>query len=103
MLQAHSVLRALPRRNLERAILASALLLVGTGAWAADGDKKKTVSSPENSGPVRLLTTIPVPVAGTNATAGMYAFDISFVDQSNQTYYLADRSNAAAQVADAKT
>jgi hypothetical protein len=25
----------------------------------------------------------------------MYAFDISFVDQSNQTYYLADRSNAA--------
>jgi hypothetical protein len=102
MLQAHSALRALPRRNLGRAIFASALLLVGTGAWA-DGDKKKTVSSPENKGPVRLLTTIPVPVAGTNTTGGMYGFDISFVDQSNQTYYLADRSNAAVDVVNAKT
>src|SRR5271169_1389232 len=70
------------------------LLLVGTGASAA---------SPEDSGPVRLLFTIPVPVAGTNTTAGMYAFDISFVDQSNQTYYLADRSNAAVDVVNAKT
>jgi hypothetical protein len=39
----------------------------------------------------------------TNATGGMYAFDISFVDQSNQTYYLADRSNAAVDVVNAKT
>ena len=49
-------------------------LLVGTGAWA----------QAENNGPVRLLSTIPVPVAATNTTGGMYAFDISFVDQSNQ-------------------
>ncbi|PYM91543.1 MAG: hypothetical protein DME04_18205, partial [Candidatus Rokuibacteriota bacterium] len=33
----------------------------------------------------------------------MYSFDISFVDQSTQTYYLADRSNAAVDVIDAST
>jgi hypothetical protein len=32
----------------------------------------------------------------------MYAFDISFVDQTTQTYYLGDRSNAAVDVVDAK-
>ena len=32
-----------------------------------------------------------------------FCFDISFVDQTNQTYYLADRSNAAVDVVDAKT
>ena len=74
--------------------VALALLLVGTGAWAA---------SPEKKGPVRLLFTIPVPVAPTNTTGGMYAFDISFVDQTNQTYYLGDRSNAAIDVVDAST
>jgi hypothetical protein len=31
----------------------------------------------------------------------MYSFDISYVDTTNQTYYLADRSNKAAQVVDA--
>ena len=68
-------------------------LAAGTGAWA----------QAENNGPVRLLSTIPVPVAATNMTGGMYAFDISFVDQSNNHYYLADRSNAAVDVANAKT
>jgi hypothetical protein len=68
-------------------------LAAGTGAWA----------QAENNGPVRLLSTIPVPVATTNTTGGMYAFDISFVDQSNQRYYLADRSNAAVDVVNAKT
>jgi len=71
-----------------------ALLLVGTGAWAA---------SPEKKGPVIQMFTIPVPVAPTNTTDGMYAFDISFVDQTNQTYYLGDRSNAAVDVVNAKT
>jgi len=33
----------------------------------------------------------------------MYSFDISFVDQKTETYYLADRSNAAVDVVDAKT
>jgi len=71
-----------------------ALLMGGPAAWAA---------SPETSGPVKLLFTIPVPVAPTNTTGGMYGFDISFVDQSNQTYYLGDRSNAAVTVVNAKT
>jgi hypothetical protein len=68
-------------------------MLAGQGAWA----------QAENNGPVRLLAsaTIPVPVAPTNTTGGMYGFDISFVDQSNQTYYLGDRSNAAVDVVDA--
>jgi hypothetical protein len=103
VLKKQSISHALIRKYCGTALVAAAaLLLAGPGAWAASS-KKKAPSSPENSGPVRLLTTIPVPVAATNATAGMYAFDISFVDQSNQTYYLADRSNAAADVVDAKT
>src|SRR5206468_8017139 len=32
-----------------------------------------------------------------------YVFDISFVDQTTQTYYLADRSNAVVDVVNAKT
>src|SRR5207244_2903985 len=47
---------------------------------------------------------IPVPASESNNTAGaLYSFDISWVDQSTQTYYLADRSNAVVDVADAKT
>ena len=33
----------------------------------------------------------------------MFVFDISFVDQKTQTYYLADRSNAVVDVVDAET
>jgi len=76
------------------AAVASALLLLGTAAWAA---------SPEISGPVSLQFTIPVPAAPTNVTGGMYAFDISWVDQTTQTYYLGDRSNAAVDVVNAAT
>jgi hypothetical protein len=81
----------------QTAAVASVLLPLAGGAWAASG------ASAENQGPVRLLFTIPVPPTATNATNGMYAFDISFVDQTNQTYYLADRSNAAVDVVDAAT
>ena len=53
---------------------------------------------------LRLLTLVPVPVSNLNTTAGaMYSFDISYVDQSTQTYYLADRSNKAVDVVDART
>jgi hypothetical protein len=72
------------------ALLLVPLLLFGTGSVRAEG-------------PVRLLTTIPVPVSAANTTGGLYSFDISFVDQSTQTYYLADRSNAVVDVVDAKT
>jgi hypothetical protein len=53
---------------------------------------------------IRLLTLAPVPKTAANNTAGaMYSFDISFVDQETQTYYLADRSNVVVDVVDAKT
>jgi hypothetical protein len=47
--------------------------------------------------PVKLLATIPVPGA-----VQMKAFDISWIDPDTQLYYLADRSNAAVDVVDAK-
>jgi len=67
------------------------ILLFGTGSVRAEG-------------PVKLLKTIPVPGTAANTTNGnLYSYDISFVDQSTQTYYLADRSNAVVDVVDAKT
>ena len=53
---------------------------------------------------LRLLTLAPIPpTAGNNTAGGMYSFDISFVDESTQTYYLGDRSNKVVDVVDAKT
>ena len=53
---------------------------------------------------LRLLTLAPIPPTAANNTAGgMYSFDISFVDESTQTYYLGDRSNKVVDVVDAKT
>ncbi len=74
--------------------VAPALLLAASGAWAA---------TPASQGAVSQMFTIPVPVAPSNKTGGMYGFDISFVDQTTQTYYLGDRSNAAVDVVNAKT
>jgi len=75
-------------------ILAAAML--STGAISMEREAK--------DGAVRLLTTVPIPGTKTNTTAGkMYVFDISFVDQTTQTYYLADRSNAVVDVVDART
>jgi hypothetical protein len=76
------------------AVASPVLLLASAGAWAA---------APETNGPVNLQFTIPVPVASTNATGGMYGFDISWVDQTMHTYYLGDRSNAAVDVVNATT
>jgi hypothetical protein len=57
-----------------------------------------------HGGAIRLLKTVPIPGTAANATNGnLYSFDISFVDQSTQTYYLADRSNAVVDVVDAQT
>jgi len=79
------------------AAVALALLLVGNAAWADNEGR-------DDRGAVRLLKTIPVPVTAGNNTAGaLYSFDISFVDQSTQTYYLADRSNKVVDVVDART
>ena len=75
------------------------LLLLGPGSGhAADRDHG------QREGPVRLLKTIPVPGTDANTTNGkLYSFDISFIDPSTQTYYLADRSNVAVDVVDAQT
>lgn len=77
------------------AVAAPALLVASTGAWAAAGAPAEQ--------PVHLLFTIPVPVAPTNTTGGMYGFDISFVDQKSQQYFLGDRSNATVDEVDAAT
>jgi len=74
-------------------------LLLGTVSSRADDRDDGRVK-----GPVQLLKTIPVPVSAANGTAGaLYSFDISFVDPATQTYYLADRSNKAVDVVNAKT
>jgi hypothetical protein len=73
--------------------LAVAPLLVAGSAGAADGGKKVEPA-------LRLLSSVPIPVSAMNPLAGKpgagtYSFDISFVDQSDGTYYLADRNNFA--------
>jgi hypothetical protein len=75
-------------------VLAAAMLT--TDASSAEGGRKE--------GAVRLLSTVPIPGTKANTTGGnMYVFDISFVDQTTQTYYLSDRSNAVVDVVDART
>lgn len=75
-------------------MLAAAMLATDASAMERDG----------RDGAVRLLTTVPIPGTKANTTGGkMYVFDISFVDQTTQTYYLADRSNAVVDVVDART
>ncbi len=76
------------------AMIVPALALLGNAAW-----------SQTNPPPgVQLLTLAPVPpTAGNTTDGGMYSWDISFVDPVTQMYYLADRSNKAIDVVDAKT
>src|SRR5215470_7152357 len=76
------------------AVIAAAFVLVGNAAWTADRRVSKGPSRVQ--GAVRLLKTVPIPVSSFNTTAGaLYSFDISWVDQTTGTYYLADRSNKA--------
>ena len=87
---------ALRRRSRSTLLVTGALaVFLWTGSALADkGDDNN--GGGDNGGAVRLLTTIPVP--GT----ALRAFDISWVDASTQRYYLADRSNQAVDVIDAK-
>jgi hypothetical protein len=91
MLRDRSTLYAALRKYFRQAALAVApvLLLAGNAA----GDELA----------VRFLTAIPVPTtAAASSTAGaLYSFDISWIDQATQLYYLADRSNNVIDVADA--
>jgi hypothetical protein len=87
MLQKHSILHALLRRYLWCSTLAAVgLLAAGDPSWAA-GKKVEPA--------VRLLSSVPIPVSPSNTGTGTFSFDISFVDQSDGTYYLADRNNFA--------
>ena len=76
------------------AAVSPALLLVATSAGAQAAHKERSVLFQE---------AVPIPVDAANTTGGLYSFDISWVDQMTQTYYLADRSNFAIDVVDAKT
>jgi hypothetical protein len=97
MPQAHSTLRALLQKWVVFSVLVAVpVLMVGNAAWA-DAEKEK------NSGPVKLLTTIPIPPTAVNVGKNLYSYDISFVDQKTQTYYLADRSNNVVDVIDASS
>jgi hypothetical protein len=105
MLQAYGKLRAAFQKYCGPTTLtAFALLLIANAAWADGlnhGGKGNEAGDDRAS---RLIKTIPVPVSGNNNTAGaMYSFDISWIDQARQLYFLADRSNKAVDVVDAKT
>jgi len=67
------------------------LMVVALAAAAARADDGG------RGGAVRLLTTVPIP-----SPNHLVVFDISFVDPATQLYYLADRSDQAVDVVDAK-
>jgi hypothetical protein len=98
MLREHSILCVALRKYVGfLAFATAAVLLVGSAAWGDDGKKVKTEPA------VRLLTTIPVPVtaAAVSTAGGLFSYDISWVDQGTQRYYLADRSNNVVDVVNA--
>jgi hypothetical protein len=98
MLQAHSTSRGSLKKYVVASVLAVAPVLVAGSVGADDSKRVKTEPA------VRLLDALPVPVSATNTTAGgLYSFDISWVDQARQKYYLADRSNKVVDTLDAKT
>jgi hypothetical protein len=108
MLQEHSIVHTVLRQYFRLstvAVVVSTLLLVGHTAWASDqqGSRRHGTQKVQELA-VRLLKTVPIPGTDANTTNGkLYSFDISFVDDQTQTYYLADRSNVAVDVVDAKT
>jgi hypothetical protein len=71
-----------------------AVALVGAADARADEGRR-------NGGAVRLLTTVPIPSTAAQPNH-LVVFDISFVDPDQQLYYLADRSDKAVDVVDAK-
>jgi hypothetical protein len=96
MPQKHSALRALLKNCAISSVLVAVPVLLAGNAWADNnkGGGKKVEPA------VRLLSSAPIPVSPSNPLAGKigagtYSFDISYVDQSTGTYYLADRNNFA--------
>ena len=90
------------KRYLALSLLLAAMvpvLLLGAGSSRADGDDDRS------NGAVRFLKGVPVPGSDLNTTSPgkMLVFDISWIDEATQLYYLADRSNAVIDVVNAKT
>src|SRR5882724_5070399 len=81
-------------------IIVPVLLLGAAGSGRADDEDNGS-----NRGAVRFLKSIPVPGSDLNTTSPgkMLVFDISWIDEATQLYYLADRSNAVIDVVNAKT
>jgi hypothetical protein len=96
MFQSIEVFSGLLQRHCHASALLGAvslpLLLFGASAWA---------QPPQT--PVLFQEAVPIPVNAVNTTGGLYSFDISFVDQKTQRFYLADRSNQAVDLINAKT
>jgi hypothetical protein len=84
MLETHSALCASLKKYTLSSVLTAAALLVAGNVWAGNREPA-----------VRLLASIPIPVSSLNTGTGTFSYDISFVDQSDGTYYLADRNNFA--------
>jgi hypothetical protein len=104
MLQEHSTLHALLRKYFTFAALVPALLLIGAAALADDNNRGGNGKKPRAIEPaVKMLGSLPIPVSSFNTTKGTFSFDISYVDQADGTYYLADRSNKAVDALFAET
>jgi hypothetical protein len=86
MLQARGALRALVKKCV--VLVSLAVPVLAGNAWA-DGSGRKAEPA------LRLLSSVPIPISALNTGTGTFSFDISFVDQSDGTYYLADRNNFA--------
>ncbi len=72
-------------------VLVAALAAMGAGAARAEEGRRA----------VELLTTVPIPSTPAQPNH-LVVFDISFVDPGTRLYYLADRSDKAVDVVDAK-
>jgi hypothetical protein len=105
MLQEHNVFSVTFKKYLWSAVLAAAiapaLALVGNAAWADDFNWGRKGNEAGDDRGSRLIKVIPVPVSTDNTTAGgLYSWDIGWVDQATETYYVADRSNKSVDIVD---
>ena len=105
MLQEHNVFSVTFKKYLWSAVLAAAiapaLALVGNAAWADDFNWGRKGNEAGDDRASRLIKVIPVPVSTDNTTAGgLYSWDIAWVDQATETYYVADRSNKSVDIVD---
>ncbi len=90
----HKPIHRAPRSR--GAALRTALVLAAT--LAATLATPPALAGDEGGGTLRLLRTIAIPTT----LAPLHGWDISWLDARTQRYYLADRSNSAVDVFDAK-